>query len=200
MWRTKKRRRKKKKKKQQQQACSGSHVWVSPSWRWQRKNPCCFGLGRSRKTTHKWRESWLGWSQRCREPKAGQKPWDEVTYVLYYRGIKSLSSWTHHRREVAGVEQVSGVEGEKDDGHEGQDEVIERDVHRCLTAPVRWRYETRDAQSWATLYLQRGQNPQNKTQKWREMWLCGPMFSLYQTTFLFSSKSLKRWICFYLCD
>lgn len=173
MLRTKKRRRKKKKKeeekKQQQQACSGSHVWVSPSWRWRRKNPCCFGLGRSRKTTHKWRESWLGWSQRCREPKAGQKPWDEVTYVLYYRGIKSLSSWTHHRREVAGVEQVSGVEGEKDDGHEGQDEVIEGDVHRCLTAPVRWRYETRDAQSWATLYLQRGQNPQNKTQKWREI-------------------------------
>lgn len=57
--------------------------------------------------------------------------------MLYYRGIKSLSSWTHHRREVAGVEKVSGVEGEKDDGHEGQDEVIEGDVHRCLTAPVR---------------------------------------------------------------
>lgn len=43
---------------------------------------------------------------------------------------------TDHSGEVAGREQVFSVEGEEDDGHAGEDEVVEGDVHSCLPAPV----------------------------------------------------------------
>lgn len=63
---------------------------------------------------------------------------------------------TDHRGEVAGGEQASGVEGEEDDGHAGQDEVVEGDVHRRLAAPVGRRKQTRDTKGGATLDLKRG--------------------------------------------
>lgn len=47
------------------------------------------------------------------------------------------------------------MEAEEDDVHAGQDEVVEGDVHGCLTAPVSRRYETRDPQRGATLDLRR---------------------------------------------
>ena len=46
------------------------------------------------------------------------------------------SSGTDHSGEVAGGEQVPGVEGEEDDVHGGQDDVVEGDVHCCLATPV----------------------------------------------------------------
>ncbi len=66
-----------------------------------------------------------------------------------------LHSSTDHSREVAGGEQVSSVEGEEDDGHAGEDEVVEGNVHSCLAAPVGWWHQTRDSQSRATLDLKR---------------------------------------------
>lgn len=43
---------------------------------------------------------------------------------------------TDHGGEVAGPQQVSRVEGEEDDVHGGQDDVVEGDVHGRLAAPV----------------------------------------------------------------
>lgn len=54
------------------------------------------------------------------------------------------------------------MEGEKDDGHTGEDEVVKGDVHRCLAAPVRRRYQTRDTQCRATLDLKRGKKTKQK--------------------------------------
>lgn len=47
-----------------------------------------------------------------------------------------VSGSTDHGGEVAGGEQVAGVEGEEDDGHAGEDEVVEGDVHGGLATPV----------------------------------------------------------------
>lgn len=66
-----------------------------------------------------------------------------------------IDSSTDHSGEVAGGEQVSSVEGEKDDGHAGEDDVVERDIHSCLAAPVGWWYQTRDTQCRSTLNLRR---------------------------------------------
>lgn len=63
------------------------------------------------------------------------------------------SSGTNYSGEVAGGEQVSSVEGEEDNGHGGQDEVVEGDVYCSLATPVGWRYQSRDTQRWATLDL-----------------------------------------------
>lgn len=60
---------------------------------------------------------------------------------------------TNHSCKVTGGEQISGVEGEEDDGHAGEDEVVEGDVHSCLSAPVRRRHQARDPQRGATLDL-----------------------------------------------
>lgn len=60
---------------------------------------------------------------------------------------------TDHSGEVAGGEQVPRVEGEEDDGHAAEDEVVEGDVHGRLTAPVGRRHQTGDTQRGATLDL-----------------------------------------------
>lgn len=51
--------------------------------------------------------------------------------------IIMLECGTDHSGEVAGRQQASSVEGEENNGHGGQDEVVEGDVHRSLAAPVR---------------------------------------------------------------
>lgn len=48
----------------------------------------------------------------------------------------SILVYAYHGGEVAGGEQVSSVEGEEDNSHAGQDEVVEGDVHCCLATPV----------------------------------------------------------------
>ncbi len=47
-----------------------------------------------------------------------------------------INSSTDHSGEVARGEQVSSVEGEEDDGHAGEDEVVKGDVHSRLATPV----------------------------------------------------------------
>lgn len=70
--------------------------------------------------------------------------------------------------QVAGSEQAPSVEGEEDEGHGGQDEVVEGNVHRCLTAPVRRWYQTRDTQRGSTLDLTMKQKDNgSETRLWR---------------------------------
>lgn len=50
------------------------------------------------------------------------------------------------------------MQGEEDEGHTGQEEVVEGDVHGRLAAPVGGRDQTRDPQGGATLDLKKENN------------------------------------------
>lgn len=67
----------------------------------------------------------------------------------------SPDAGTNHSCQVAGHEQVLSVQGEEDDGHTGQDEVVEGDVHGCQATPVGGWDQTRDPQGGAALDLKK---------------------------------------------
>lgn len=75
-------------------------------------------------------ERWSGEAERSMEEK-----WHILYNKLEYCNA-CINGSTDHSSEVAGGEQVSSVQREEDDGHPGEDEVVEGDVHSCLAAPV----------------------------------------------------------------
>lgn len=104
---------------------------------------------------HGWTEADSTQDLRERREKDSRTQWTGVWKRSAMIKSSCGTGSTDHSGEVAGGEHVFRVEAEEDDVHAGQDEVVEGDVHGCLTAPVSRRYETRDPQRGATLDLRR---------------------------------------------